>query len=152
MPVVAPEQTTPDRGLSDFAEADAKNVDRIVASLVSKLAQNKILQVRGPSRVAKRFPTIVALFLAGAAGIATWFFLGAWVFTPLQHYYWNEYLNTEMFQGPGAITAFSRSWLARAATGSRSILTWGQSQFMDLNSSLLSCRPKPVTQVRLTSQ
>ena len=41
----------------------------------------------------------VAFFLAEAAGIVTWFSLNAAVFTPLQRYYWNEYLNTEMFQG-----------------------------------------------------
>jgi len=99
MLVVAPEQSTPDPSLPAFTEADAKYFDRIVASLVSKLAQNKLPQVSGPSRAAKRFPTIRALVLSGAAGIATWFFLGAVVFTPLQRYYWNEYLNTEMYQG-----------------------------------------------------
>jgi hypothetical protein len=51
------------------------------------------------AHAARRFPTIGALFLAGAAGIVTWFFLNAEVFTPLQRYYWDEYLNTEMFQG-----------------------------------------------------
>jgi hypothetical protein len=29
-----------------------------------------------------------------------WIYLNAGVWTPLQRYYWNEYLNTEMFQGP----------------------------------------------------
>lgn len=50
--VVAPAQTTPYRGLSAFTEADAKYFfgrDRVVASLVSKLAQNKLLQISGPS-------------------------------------------------------------------------------------------------------
>src|SRR5207244_1299480 len=55
------------------------------------------------AHAARRFPTIgalfLALFLAGAAGIVTWFFLNAEVFTPLQRYYWDEYLNTELFQG-----------------------------------------------------
>ena len=51
------------------------------------------------ARTARRFPTIGALSLAGAAGIVTWFFLNAEVFTPLQRYYWDEYLNPEMFQG-----------------------------------------------------
>jgi hypothetical protein len=51
------------------------------------------------ARAARRFPTIAALFLAGAAGIVTWFFLYGEVFTPLQRYYWDEYLNTELFQG-----------------------------------------------------
>lgn len=46
------------------------------------------------------FSTVfVAFLLAEAAGIATWFVFGAAVFTPLQRYYWNEYLNTELFQG-----------------------------------------------------
>ena len=44
------------------------------------------------------FSTIGALFLAAAAGIVIWFFLNAAVFTPLQRYYWDEYLNTEMYQ------------------------------------------------------
>src|SRR5215471_4672821 len=35
---------------------------------------------------------------AGAVGIITWFFLNAAIFTPLQRYYWDEYLNTEMYQ------------------------------------------------------
>ena len=121
MPVVAPE-TTPDPRLSTLTEADAKfttagggvdypqdpigagpDVDRVVPPLVSKPAQNKIPQISGPSRAARRFrfPTIVVLFLAGAAGLVTWFLLGAVVFTPLQRYYWDEYLNTEMFQGTG---------------------------------------------------
>lgn len=118
MLVVAPAQTTPDPGLSALTEADAKfttaggggdhpqdrigagpDFDREVASLVSKLAQNKTLQISGPSHPGRRFPTIVALFLAGAAGLVTWFFLEAVVFTPLERYYWNEYLNTEMYQG-----------------------------------------------------
>jgi len=63
--VVAPAETTisrpgvsisvsasPYRGLSAFTEADAKYFfgrDRVVASLVSKLAQNKLLQISGPS-------------------------------------------------------------------------------------------------------
>jgi hypothetical protein len=45
------------------------------------------------------FSTVGALFLAGAAGIITWFFLNAAIFTPLQRYYWDEYMNTEMYQG-----------------------------------------------------
>ena len=115
MLVVAPAQTTssqpgvstsasasPYPGLSAFTESDARSFsggDRVVASVVSKLPQNKLLQISGPSKRAKRFPTIRALFLAGAAGIATWFFVNAEVFTPLQRYYWDEYLSTEMFQG-----------------------------------------------------
>ena len=50
--VAAPAQTTPYCGLSGFTEADAKYFcgrDRVVASLVSKLAQNKLLQISGPS-------------------------------------------------------------------------------------------------------
>ena len=43
--------------------------------------------------------TVGALFLGGAAGIVTWFFLNAAIFTPLERYYWDEYLNTEMYQG-----------------------------------------------------
>jgi transcriptional regulator with XRE-family HTH domain/predicted Zn-dependent protease with MMP-like domain len=45
-------QTTPYRGLSAFTEADAKYFfgrDRVVASLVTKLAHNKLLQISGPS-------------------------------------------------------------------------------------------------------
>jgi len=45
-------QTAPYRGLSAFTEADAKYFfgrDRVVASLVSKLAQNKLIQISGPS-------------------------------------------------------------------------------------------------------
>src|SRR5262249_16304013 len=45
------------------------------------------------------FSTVGALFLAGAAGFVTWFFLIAALFTPLQRYYSDEYLNTEMYQG-----------------------------------------------------
>ena len=43
------------------------------------------------------FSTVGALFLAGASWIVTWFFLNAAIFTPLQRYYWDEYLNTEMY-------------------------------------------------------
>ena len=49
-------QTTPYRGLSAFTEADAKYFfgrDRVVASLVSKLAQNRLLQISGPSGTGK---------------------------------------------------------------------------------------------------
>ena len=45
-------QTTPYRGLSAFTEADAKYFfgrDRVVASLVSKLAQNKLIHRPGRS-------------------------------------------------------------------------------------------------------
>ena len=45
-------QTSPYRGLSAFTEADARYFfgrDRVVACLVSKLAQNKLLQISGPS-------------------------------------------------------------------------------------------------------
>lgn len=56
-----------------------------------------------PSQAARRikwpFSAFGALFLAGGAGIVTWFFLNAEMFTPLQRYYWEEYLNTQMFQG-----------------------------------------------------
>jgi transcriptional regulator with XRE-family HTH domain len=61
--VVAPAQTTPYRGLSAFTEADAKYFfgrDRVVASLISKLAQNKLLQISGPSGSGKS-----SLVLAG---------------------------------------------------------------------------------------
>ena len=51
-------------------------------------------------RIKGQFSVVgIALFLAGAAGIVTWAFLYGEVFTPLQRYYWNDYLNTEMFQG-----------------------------------------------------
>src|SRR5215471_21426337 len=39
-----------------------------------------------------------ALFLDGGTGIVTWFFLIAAIFTPLERYYWDEYLNTELYQ------------------------------------------------------
>ena len=71
MVVMAPEPTTPDPGLWALTEADAKfttaggggdhpqgtigagpDFDRVVASLVSKLAQNKTLQISDPSRAA----------------------------------------------------------------------------------------------------
>src|SRR5262249_20094458 len=42
--------------------------------------------------------TMGALFLGGATGIVTWFFLNAAIFTPLEHYYWDESLKTEMYQ------------------------------------------------------
>src|SRR5262249_40289766 len=38
--------------------------------------------------------------LAACVGFGTWIYLNAAVWTPLQRYYWNEYLNTEMSQGP----------------------------------------------------
>jgi Type IV secretion-system coupling protein DNA-binding domain len=44
--------------------------------------------------------TLGALFLAAGTGIVAWTYLKAEVWTPLQRYYWDEYLNTEMFQGP----------------------------------------------------
>src|SRR5262249_28268637 len=49
---VAPAETTPYCGLSAFTEADSKYFfgrDRVVASLVSKLTQNKLLHISGPS-------------------------------------------------------------------------------------------------------
>lgn len=52
MSVVASAQPPPYYGLSAFTEADAKYFfgrDRVVAFLVSKLAQNKLLQISGPS-------------------------------------------------------------------------------------------------------
>jgi Type IV secretion-system coupling protein DNA-binding domain len=50
-------------------------------------------------RTKRPLSIVGALFLAGAAGIIVWIFLNAAVFTPLQRYYWDQYLNTEMFQG-----------------------------------------------------
>jgi hypothetical protein len=38
--------------------------------------------------------------LAACVGLCIWFYMTAAVWTPLQRYYWDEYLNTEMFQGP----------------------------------------------------
>lgn len=38
--------------------------------------------------------------LAACVGFGTWIYMNVAVWTPLQRYYWNEYLNTEMFQGP----------------------------------------------------
>jgi hypothetical protein len=43
---------------------------------------------------------LYALVLAAGAGLAIWTYLSTAVWTPLQRYYWNEYLHTEMFQGP----------------------------------------------------
>src|SRR5215472_9184091 len=37
--------------------------------------------------------------LAASVGFVIWIYMNAVVWTPLQRYYWNEYLNTEMFQG-----------------------------------------------------
>jgi type IV secretory pathway TraG/TraD family ATPase VirD4 len=44
-----------------------------------------------------RFSVVGALFLATATGILIWACLNAELWTPLERYYWNEYLNTEMF-------------------------------------------------------
>ena len=45
------------------------------------------------------FASIVwALALSAVVGIGIWTYLNAEVWTPLQRYYWNEYLNTEMFR------------------------------------------------------
>ena len=38
------------------------------------------------------------LVLSAGVGIGIWTYLNAEVWTPLQRYYWNEYLNTEMFR------------------------------------------------------
>src|SRR5215469_6551246 len=38
-------------------------------------------------------------FLAACVGLGIWIYMNAVVWTPLQRYYWNEYLNTEVFQG-----------------------------------------------------
>ena len=40
-----------------------------------------------------------AILLASATGIAIWVFLNAVIWSPLQRYYWNEYLKTETYQG-----------------------------------------------------
>ena len=37
--------------------------------------------------------------LAACVGLGIWIYMNAVVWTPLQRYYWNEYLNTEVFQG-----------------------------------------------------
>ena len=37
--------------------------------------------------------------LAACVGLVIWIYTNAEAWTPLQRYYWNEYLNTEMFQG-----------------------------------------------------
>ena len=39
-----------------------------------------------------------ALAVSAVVGVGIWTFLNAKVWTPLQRYYWNEYLNTEMFR------------------------------------------------------
>jgi hypothetical protein len=44
--------------------------------------------------------TLGALFLAAGTGIVIWTYLNLELWTPLQRYYWNEYLITEMFQTP----------------------------------------------------
>jgi hypothetical protein len=49
-----------------------------------------------PGRMLSSFRVLV---LATGAGLAIWTYLNAALWTPLQRYYWNEYLNTEMFQG-----------------------------------------------------
>ena len=44
--------------------------------------------------------TFCVLVLAAGPSLPIWTYLNAEVWTPLQRYYWNEYLNTEMFRGP----------------------------------------------------
>src|ERR1700751_2794255 len=53
-----------------------------------------------PERPDWLISTFCVLVLAAGAGLAIWTYLNAEVLTPLQRYYWNEYLNTETFQGP----------------------------------------------------
>ena len=48
-----------------------------------------------PGRI---LPTFRVLVLAAGAGLAIWTYLNTAVWTPLQRYYWNEYLNTEVYQ------------------------------------------------------
>ena len=40
----------------------------------------------------------LALASSAVVGIGIWTYLNAEVWTPLQRYYWNEYLNTEMYE------------------------------------------------------
>src|SRR6516165_5685485 len=48
-----------------------------------------------------RFPSRLSVPVLGACvGLVIWIYMNAVVWTPLQRYYWNQYLNTEMFQGP----------------------------------------------------
>ena len=49
-------------------------------------------------RPGRSLPNFGVLVLAAIAGLAIWTYLNDAVWTPLQRYYWNEYLNTEMFQ------------------------------------------------------
>jgi hypothetical protein len=53
-----------------------------------------------PGRPDWLISTFCVLVLAAGAGLAIWTYLNAEVWTPLQRYYWNEYLNTEIFQSP----------------------------------------------------
>ena len=39
-----------------------------------------------------------ALAVSAVVGVGIWTYLNAKVWTPLQRYYWNEYLNTEMYR------------------------------------------------------
>ena len=45
------------------------------------------------------FSIFWAVTLSAAVGLGIWTYLNAQVWTPLQRYYWNDYLNTEMYQG-----------------------------------------------------
>jgi type IV secretory pathway TraG/TraD family ATPase VirD4 len=50
-------------------------------------------------RIPWPFSILGALLLASGTGIAILVFLNGLMWTPLQRYYWNEYVNTEAFQG-----------------------------------------------------
>ena len=61
-----------------------------------------------------------ALFLGYGVGIVAWFYVEAGL-TPLQRYYWNEYFNTEMYQGQGdywMLTKVDKQGQHRIATDS----------------------------------
>ncbi len=55
-----------------------------------------------PGWLSKLPISIGGAFLSSAvAGIAIWFFCQAQMWTPLQRYYWDQYVKTETFQGVG---------------------------------------------------
>jgi Type IV secretion-system coupling protein DNA-binding domain len=53
----------------------------------------------GHAKRPKQVSHLCVLVLAAGAALAIWTYLNAEVWTPLERYYWSDYLNTEMFQG-----------------------------------------------------
>ena len=68
-----------------------------------------------------------ALIAAACVSLGIWTYLNLAVWTPLQRYYWNQYLNTEMSQGPRGdyliLETVDRRGQHRIATESDVVLT-----------------------------